>query len=177
MEKEIFCKTILKAMNKSNVGVKVSQNIKGNYYSYINNCIYLTDKKISNNKEKAKENVTIAHECIHARQNKQNHIINVILSNLELVLFILVCIIFFAFKRIFILKIVYIFICFLALVCRHTLEIPAMIDSFDLAVKFSDNKIKEIINKDKEKIKYMIPIGMLSYSWFRLLRLVLIILI
>jgi len=176
MEKEILCKNILKDLNKKEVGVKVSQEIKGNYYSYLHNCIYLNNKKSCDNQEMAKESVVIAHECIHAKQSKTLHLSNVILSNLELLLFVLFVILCVTFKTILTLKIICIIFCILSLSCRCVLEIPAMINSFDLVNKYSNNEIKELILKDKEKIKYLMPIGILSFSWFRILRLVLIIL-
>ena len=175
MEKEKLCQKILKDLNKSDVGVKVSQDIKGNYYSYINNCIYLNGKQIGNNEEIAKENVVIAHESIHATQSKKIHILNVILSNLELILFLMFCIIAVVCKSVLVLKIIYMFTGILAICVRNMLEIRAMINSFNLDSKYSNNEMKEIIEKDNHKFKYILPLGMLSYSWFRILRVILVI--
>jgi len=177
MEKEVLCKNILKDLNKSDVGVKVSQEIKGNYYSYINNCIYLNNKNSDTIKEKAKENVVVAHECIHATQNKIVHIANVILANLELLLFLIFVVVLVAFQSIVVLKVTYITICTLSIICRCILELPAMINSFELAIKYANKDISEIIQKDKKKIKYLLPLGILSYTWFKLLRLILVVIL
>lgn len=175
MEKQSLCKKILNDLNKSDVRVKVSQDIKGNYYSYINNCIYLNNKNSETIKYRAKENVVIAHECIHATQNKALHITNVILANLELLLFLVLFIIYFAFNSLVPFRLIYIIIWMLALICRLVLELPAIISSFDLAVKYSDERVSEIIQKDKKKINFLLPLGILSFTWLKLLRLFLII--
>lgn len=177
MDKEVLCKNILKDINKSDVGVKVSQDIKGNYYSYINNCIYLNNKKCKMIEAKAKENVVVAHECIHATQNKAIHIANVILANLELLSFLAFVIICFAFKSIEVFKIVYITICTLSIIFRCILEFPAMINSFGLAQKYSSKEVSEIIQENRKKMKYLLPLGILSYTWFKILRLILVIIL
>lgn len=177
MKKETLCKSILKDLNKSDVGVKVSQDNKGNYYSYINNCIYLNNKKPETIEDKAKESVVVAHECIHATQNKALHIANVILSNFEILIFLMFVIILIFFECILTIKITYIAVCLLSIICRLILELPAMINSFNLAEKYSSKQVCETIQKDKKKIKYLLPLGILSYTWFKIVRLVLIIIL
>lgn len=174
MEKEVLCKNILRDLKKQDVGVKVSQDIKGNYYSYIHNCIYLNSNNTENIQDKAKECVVVAHECIHATQSKALHITNVILSNLEILLFIVFVIVRIAFKSILPLKLVYVTICVLSLICRCILEIPAMINSFELARKYCNNEINEVIQKDKKSAKKLLPLGILSISWFKIIRLILV---
>lgn len=177
MEKEVLCKNILKDLNKKNVGVKVSQDIKGNYYSYIHNCIYLNNKSATTIEDKAKENVVVAHECIHATQNKMVHLANMVLANLELLLFLIFVVVLVAFGSIEVLKVIYSAVCILSLIYRCILELPAMINSFDLAEKYSNKEVIEIIQKDKKKIKYLLPLGILSYTWFKILRLILVIIL
>lgn len=164
-------KEILQKEGNTHTKVVEIDFTKGAYYSYFTDSVYISSKVTGSD---AKNIVVVCHECIHSMQSVWLHMLNVILSNLELLLFITVaiCITFGYFK--FWAILVYILCGTLSIVARCMLELPAMIGAFELAKKYSDEKAAKEIAKEQKNINKMLPLGVLSFTWSRLFRIALI---
>ncbi|MBR5227411.1 MAG: hypothetical protein IKV94_02095 [Clostridia bacterium] len=156
---------------KENTKIIVSDEIKGNYYFYLNNTIYLSKAQNC----ESKEAVVICHECIHAMQSKILHVLNLIFSNIELILFFAIVLMkIFKYENIVLIG-AYLVIAFLAISIRSALEIPAMIYSFDFAKKYVP-QLSDELEKAKKSIKYMLPLGILKFAGLKLIRVLIILL-
>ena len=91
---EEITKDVLDYLNNNHTKVIEKEDFKGNYYSFLTDTIYLA-KNFENTKipkelegvdKRAGEIIVISHECIHSIQSKAFHFLNVIFSNLTIVL-------------------------------------------------------------------------------------------
>lgn len=163
-------KGILQKEGNTHTNVVEVESLKGAYYSYLTDSIYIS----SNNVEcTEKDTVVLCHECIHSMQSKRLHIANVVLSNMELVLFVatMACIVFEYFDLCFLLA--YILCNVLSIGIRCVLELPAMVGAFDLAKKYASEESIKRIEKAQEKSNKMLMLGVLSFIWPKLFRLAL----
>lgn len=170
---ETVCKEMLKLLNNNSSTVKIDEDINNSYYVFLNDTIYLS------NKEKTRTGLlricNVAHECIHAIQNKTLQIINFVLSNAELVLFIVAIILI-----VFNLNIKLLLYCYLitnvtSTLPRLILEIDAVVRSIILAKKYLNIKLtqKELDNvmiTYKNQIILMFPLFVLSLLFGRAIR-------
>ena len=170
MTKEQLCRKVLDDNKKTTTKIVVSNDIKGNYYSYVTDTVYLNNTESSDSKDV----IVLCHECFHATQSKLLHIFNAFLSNIELLMFIAILgMKFFQYEN-KVMSIVYIAIASLAIIIRCLLEIPAMVLSFDMAKKYKPQISTEIDN-EKSKIKFMLPLGVLNFTWLKIIRILLIV--
>lgn len=171
MNKIELIKEILQKEGNTHTDVVEIESTKGAYYSYFTDSVYISSKT---SKCEEKDIVVVCHECIHSMQDKRLHIVNLIFSNLELLLFITtaICIVFGCFS--FWAAVVYVLCGTLSIVARCLLELPAMTGAFELAKKYSDEKNVKEIEKEQKNINKMLPLGILSFTWSRLFRIALI---
>jgi len=142
------CKSLLKITNNNNVNVENSLDQKSGTSLYI----VLSNKiLIANLKQSFVRFQTIAHECIHASQNKIIQIMHFIFANIYKMLFwvSIVLAVLNITKRNSINLIILFFIGILYFILKFILEKDAIINSKPLAIKYlkSTNKL------DKENIK------------------------
>ena len=87
---------VLRFLGNNETIVKVKEDFKGNYYSYLTNTVYIANgiskkQELHNINKKASEVLMVCHECIHSVQSKCMHILNAILSNLSII-FSIICV-------------------------------------------------------------------------------------
>jgi len=171
---DVICKQILEIIGNKSTKIKLDQDIKNNYYVFLTNTIYLSDKeKTKNGYQRI---CIIAHECIHSIQNKIIQVVNFALSNIELIAFIIafVCIILkFNVNMVFY---SYLLLNIISIIPRLILEIDATIRSIDLSKKYMKNKIDEnelnvILNIYKHQILIFMPMFIISLLIGRIIRL------
>lgn len=162
-------KEILKKEGNTHTKVVEVESAKGAYYSYLTDSIYISSGEESNEKD----TVVLCHECIHSMQAREMHIANVVLSNMELVLFIVAvtCIAFEYFGLWLLL--VYVLCNMLSIGIRCMLELPAMTGSFELAKKYASEESIKKIEQEQAKVNKMLILGVLSFIWPRLFRIAL----
>lgn len=175
---DLMAKSILKELKNNKTKIVFDKEIKGNYYVYLNDTIYLSDKQ--NQKENYERLCVISHECIHSIQPKWLQNLNFIFSNLELITF-LVFVILWIFK----VSNIYFWFSYLvinlfSIIFRSILELWAMNKSLSLSKKYLE---KEKINKkDIEKvesvynsiIKLLIPLAFIQMFFFKVIRILII---
>lgn len=177
---EVICKEILVDMGNGHTKLVLDNDIKNSYYVYLNDTIYLA------NNEKARNLYTrivlISHECRHSLQSKILQNINFILSNIELILFV-VAIILNIFK-VFNLSmfIFYIAFLFLSVIPRFILEFDAVKSSIKIAKKYMESKIKKekvehIYDIFKFQINLLFPISLISLYFGRFFRILVVFLL
>lgn len=171
-------KEILKKLNNEHTKIEEKEDFKGNYYSYLNDTIYIA-KNFTNQKQpkstkdmnpKAAELIMICHECIHSIQNKLLHLLNTIFSNISIVLSI-VAIVFglFGNNKMW-LDVIACFCLLLSIIVRVILELHAINKSIEIAISAINKKIiNGVFNKDIEeatryinKHKYLAVLQMVS---------------
>ena len=128
--------------------------------------------------------VTVCHECIHSVQKKYLHVLNIVLSNLSILLF-LTCFFVRVLKETnIILNIITLIVLFISSILRIYLEMDAISGSINLSKKVIDKNIfknisleelesaKQYINKHKkcavlgmikDKIIMFIAIGVITF--------------
>lgn len=169
-----LCKNILKKQGNNHTKVVALNTNRGGYYSYINDSIYITSDNLN---DRLKNIVVICHECIHSTQSKYLHIANMVASNLEILAFILAILNMILGCATLTILMVYMAICIISIAIRCALEIPAMVNSFEIAKKFCCfDDIHNICNMQKQ-IGSKFFIGVLSFSWTRVFRMFLAIVV
>lgn len=177
MDKVEVCQTILNDLGSVDTKVLTVEGLKGNYYSYITNTIYLNKNNVEDTPDKAKELVILCHESIHSTQKKSLHILNFVLSNIEIFMFIFAIILYLYCGNITKFTIYYTIANILSIAFRIFLEIPAMLKSFEIAKKYSTVEEKEIILENQRKVSRFLPLGILFFSWSRVARLIIVLII
>lgn len=90
-------KDVLEYLNNNHTKIIEKEDFKGNYYSFLTDTIYLAKnfentkvpKEVENVDKRVGNLIVIVHECIHSIQSKIIHILNIIFSNLTIILGIL----------------------------------------------------------------------------------------
>ncbi|MDD3303347.1 MAG: hypothetical protein PHP54_00295 [Clostridia bacterium] len=171
---------ILIGLNNYTTKIKLDDDIKNSYYIYLNDTIYLA------NNADAQTNYSrlclIAHESMHSIQSKKLQKLNFILSNIELVAFV-VCVLLLIFKVSFLaIPIIYALNAVFSLAIRLVLEIDAVKNS----VIISENYVRQLLGDEEAKIveeefaketKKLLPIFLLALSWLKILKIIAIFLI
>lgn len=171
------CEKILKLLKNTTTKVKVKENLKGSYYAYITDTIYLPKENI--NEDVEERLIVICHECIHSVQSKKMHKINFILSNFEILLSIILLIsICLKTSFLWILVLVYLTTLVFSIIIRVILEKDAVKRSFPLTMNVINKKVVKCeINRvdmfEKKAKKAMILFYMFLF-WKKLIKLVLI---
>ncbi len=176
---EELTKEILYMLNNKHTKVVLDEDIKNSYYVYLNDTIYLS------NREKAKNNssrvVLTAHEVRHSIQSKFLQIINFVLSNVELISFV-INIILFIFKKFSMTNIlVYLGIVVISIIPRMILEFDAVINSIKITRKYlkdkiNDKKLNKIISIYKFKINILMPLFIFNLIFGKIFRIVILVL-
>ena len=130
--------------------IVVDEEIKGNYYIFLNDSIYISSKL--NKDDSYKRLTVICHEVIHSIQSKVLQWINFILSNLEFILFFLILILCKTFKLNYNIKNIYYIIVVLSIFIRAALETHACVGSISLSEKYIAKYISLEASKFAKKI-------------------------
>ena len=150
---EQMCKDILKKINNdSEVQIKIDEEYNSCLYTIFNNTI--TIGKFKQNYMKIQ---TIAHECIHACQNKRTLWANFIFTNIYLIYFWIILILEFLNKLPYanIHIIILIFLSLIQYAIRFSLENEAMIKARFIAKEYiEENNILDEEEKDKLIAEY-----------------------
>lgn len=168
---------ILEILGNKTTKVEQDKDIKNSYYVYLKDTIYLADNE-KNNKGVARI-CLISHECKHSIQSKILQKINFILSNLELIYFVIACILMIIFNS----KIVlfsYIVLAVLSIIPRTILEIDAVLSSVKIANKYLNGKLSEeetskLVNAYKKSTSSMLPFFVFSLWLGKIIRSVILI--
>lgn len=174
------CENILKLLNNPATKVKVKENLKGSYYAYITDTIYLPKENINDDVEERL--VVLCHECIHSVQSKEMHKINFILSNAE-ILFSIILLISICLKMNFMWIIAFVYLTTLvsSVIIRVILEKDAVKRSSTLARNVINKKIVKCetqkIDMFKIKAKKAMILFYIFLFWKKLIKLILLLVI
>lgn len=174
LEHEKRCKEILNLLGNTKTKVIKTEDIKGSYYVYMTDTIYLSQ---NNSKKSAEEEfVLLCHECIHSIQSKALHKLNFVFSNLEILLSIVLFInIFFQSKFLFVNAVFYIAALSIAIIIRIILEKDAVNRSLELFEKCIKREMfkydRDKVYKLKNKTKKLMPMMYLSLFWKKIVKL------
>ena len=177
-ENSVIAKDILNIVSNNTTKVVFDKNIKNSYYIYFKDTIYISSKEKNNNFHRC---LLIAHECRHSIQSKLVQKINFILSNLELVFFILTLIILMCFK-VYYIKYVYLVVCILSMIPRLYLELDAIFSSLKISNSYVSTKLdkKETIKLNDiytSQIKILLPISIIPLFIDKIIRIFVIFLL
>lgn len=143
---EQICKKILEQKGRKDVNIKINKEYDSCLYTIYDNTI-----TIGKFKEEYIKIQTIAHECIHACQNKATLWFNFIISNIYNIYFIIICILT-IFKKIsntMLLTCILIIIAIIKIVIRMYLENEAMLKAkYEAKEYIEENKI---LTEDEEE--------------------------
>ena len=176
-ENEFVAKEILEMLNNNKTKIEIDSDTKSNLYIFLNDTIYISKNK----KDDFNRICVIAHECIHSIQSKSAQILNFVLSNIELILFI-VLIALFCFKLKFMpLLILYVLTNIFSIGIRLYLELSAVFGSIKLSDKYFKNYLEDnirdyIVNIYKSQIKTLLVFFILKLFLFKVVRMFFIIL-
>ncbi len=172
MNKAEFCKSVLKEEGNTHTDVVEVETTNGGYYSYVTDKIYISNTTID---VTAKDVVVLCHECRHSMQDKRLHLLNVVLSNIEIILFVAITLYILFAKFSMWCVAIYLTCNILSIVVRCILELPVMLSSFDMAKKYCDSQMRAEIECKQKQSKKMLPLGILSFTWSRIFRICLVI--
>lgn len=174
---EELTKEILSMLNNKHTKIVLDEDIKNSYYVYLNDTIYLSNReKVQNNSSRV---VLTAHEVRHSIQSKVLQILNFILSNIELIAFIISIILFFFKKFSMINILVYLGIVIVSIIPRMILEFDAVINSIKITKKYlkqkmSKDKLDEIISIYKFKINILMPLFIFNLIYGKIIRMIIL---
>ncbi len=171
-------KDVLNYLENNTTKIVFDDDIKGNYYVFLNDTIYIT-KNIS----EFSRLTVICHECIHSIQSKILHGINFILSNIEIIIFIscLLLKLFNIFENI--VNVVYPVVCFICIIPRIILENDAIDRSFNLTDIFlkkynvSDTDVLYFTSYLKSKTLISKIDNILSFTTWKIIKILIIIIV
>lgn len=147
INQENMCKNILKKLDCKDVKVNVAPEYNSCLYTIFNNTI-----TIGKFKEEYMKPQTIAHECIHASQNKITLWANFIFTNIYLLFWIIISILALLNKlpntHIFI--IAFIFASLIQYIIRYSLENEAMLKAKFIAKEYIEEN--KLLNKEEEQL-------------------------
>lgn len=178
---DIIAKDILNKLDNKKTKSIFDKDIKGNYYVYLNNTIYLSGRQ--NEKSNYERLCVIAHECIHSIQPKILQNLNFILSNLEVVIFVVYLLLFFLKVNIQKIYLVYLIIAIFSLVIRTILELWAISRALKLSKEYLEEKnvdeinVKKVENVYNFSTKLLTPFALIQMFFWKILRIIAITLI
>ena len=140
VKSEVICKNILNKFECSNVDICVKPEYSA--------CLYT----IGEFKEQYMKPQTIAHECIHASQNKVTLWANFIFTNIYLLFWVVICILSILNKlpNTGIFTIILVFTSLIQYIIRYSLENEAMIKAKYIAKEYIEEN--KLLNKEQEEI-------------------------
>ena len=172
-DNQVITKDTLNKLKNSTTKMISDEDIKGNYYVFLNDTIYLSTK----NTKKYNRLTVICHECVHSIQNKTLQLINFVLSNIEIIAFVIL----FALKIFNILSNIstylYIGIVIVSVIPRIILEIDASLKSIKLTKEYVNEKIgnneAEFVNKIVNfQVKAMLPLLLIDVILWKIIRII-----
>ena len=176
-DNEIIAKEILAENNNTKTKIVLDGDIKNSYYIFLNDTIYLS------NKNKASTRYSrlclIAHECKHSLQSKILQVINFLISNIELIFFVLFAILgLLNFKNSFIPNIYYITV-ILSIIPRLILEFDAVYSSVRISEKYVEQKLSkneaDIVHLVYSfQVKVLVPMLIFSLVIWKVIRSIII---
>ena len=185
-KQEEICKDILKMLENENVKVEIDENSKNSLYVFLNNTMYISNKT-NTRKSIAEQNkakiLVIAHECAHSIQSKVLQIINFVLANIEMILFVIVLALSIFFKKYNMLVNSYMTISIFSMAIRWYLEMNATINSVKITSKYMlqnnvpKDDIKELIKYYKKELLKELPLFLILLFVFKVIRLVVVLVI
>lgn len=157
--------------------IKLDGEIKNSYYVYLTDTIYLSDNKKS--RDSVERVVLLCHEIIHSIQNKTLQAINFILSNLEILLFVIFAMLLF-FCRSYIIPTIFVTISVAAMLFRIYLEVGATEGSLKLCRKYLTKRIghddvDKVLEMYRHKINILYPFFIFGLTFGRITRLLIIV--
>lgn len=168
-------KQVLEKINNKTTKMICDEDIKGNYYVFLNDTIYLSSK----NTNKYNRLTVICHECIHSIQNKIMQWINFILSNLEIIVFVIFSIL--KLLNIFenILTYTYIGFVIVSIIPRFILEIHASLKSIRYTMEYVSEKIgneeAKFVNKIvKFQVTSLLPVMLFTLCFWKIIRILIL---
>jgi hypothetical protein len=173
---EQIAKDILEILNNKTTELKCDDDIKGSYYVFLNDTIYLSNNKAS--KEYSRLTL-IAHECVHSIQSKVLQIINFLLSNLEIIFFVIIILL----KILNVcgnkLDFTYLIIVISSIIVRVILELDASVKSISLSKDYVNVNLNEEYSKIVTKIirfqvMALFPFMLISLFFWKIIRLIII---
>lgn len=179
-QNEIICKEILEEKGNNHTNIKLDNDIKNSYYFYLNDTIYLANDKKS--REIYARILLIAHECRHTLQSKHLQKLNFILSNIELVLFIMILILKFINLFNIIILVIYSVFVVLSIIIRFILEYDAVKNSVKISKEYMENRLEKkesdfISDIFSFQINLLFPISIVSLFLGKLIRIILVLLL
>mgnify|MGYP004511733323 CR=1 FL=1 len=168
---EEIAKTILNKLGNKTSKVVFDKDIKNSYYVYFKDTIYISESRRNNKYTRV---CLIAHECAHSMQSKGLQRVNFILSNIEILAFI-ICFIFILVSKIDNIFYIYLLFCIISIIPRGILEVDAIKKSLNI----SSNYLKPILNnKDynlimyayTRQIKFLMPFAIITLFFEKILR-------
>jgi len=170
-DNNIIAKYTLEKLNNKTTKIVFDNDIKGNYYVFLNDTIYLSNKDA----DKYKRLTVICHECVHSIQNKALQLINFIFSNLEVIIFVIFAILKLLNKFTNTLTWTYLTVVIISLIPRFILEIHASLKSITLTKEYVNEKVgkneAEFVHKIvKFQVISLLPIMLFSLIFWKIIR-------
>lgn len=165
---------VLKKLNNTTTKVKKDDDIKGNYYVFLNDTIYLSNKN-KNGKEYSRLTL-ICHECIHSIQSKILQMINFIFSNLEIIIFTICLFLKIILKKENYIDEIYIISAIVSIIPRFILEIHASLSSISLTKEYllDNNKTEDetnfVYNIVKFQVIALLPFMLINLCLWKIVR-------
>lgn len=172
-----MAKELLNSLGNDKTKCVFDEDIKGNYYVYLNDTIYLSSKqKDQKNYERL---CVISHECVHSVQPKYLQNINFVLSNIEILFFV-------TFIILYLFKIVniyyfwgYIVLALLSIIARLILELWATFKAPKLSKKYLEKRLQKeevesVYNTYKFQTKLLIPLFVIQLFFFKIIRMLIV---
>ena len=175
-DSSLLAKDILSELNNSKTKCIIDKDIKGSYYVYLNDTMYLCDKQ--SEKENYERLCVISHESVHSVQPKFLQNINFILSNLEIIAFVIFLILYFLKVERLYIYLGYLVVAIISMIPRIILEFWAMIKAPKVAKKYLEKqKVKsEDINKIYDYYKFstmvLMPVAVIGFFTYKIIRII-----
>ena len=185
--KEI-CIDILKQINNENVKFEMDDSSRTSLYVFLTNTIIISNKKVKTKKSVDEQNksklLVTAHECAHSIQPKTMQWLNFILTNIEIIMFLVILFITFILKYTNpILNYIYLCLSLFSIAIRHYLEMDATIKSVKITSKYLQNngvekdKIIDLVKYYKKQLLKTVPLFVLSLYITKIARLMIVLVI
>lgn len=165
-------------INNTKTKVVLDEDITNSYYVYLQDTIYISNKEKNQGIHRC---CLVAHECIHSKQSKIIQTINFVISNIELIAFI-VSIIVILFNKSPVTLYIYLILCILSVFPRTYLELDAIFNSLRLSKKYLEKKLSKV-NLDKlmdlyrTQIYTLLPFSFISLFFGKIVRILVVFII
>ena len=170
-------KEILEMLGNKTTKCKRDEDFKGSYYVFLNDTIFLSDRKEC--KDDYSRICLIAHECIHSVQSKILQKLNFVVSNIDIIAFLVIFVLRFVFGNISFIPYIYLVIAIVSSIPRIILEIDAVKRSTIVSYEYMEGKIEKneleyIDSIYKFQTKLLLPLFLLNLLIWKIVRCVFI---